>query len=722
MSTIQVQWSLDTTVDQSLKVARGIMFAATSDNVQPLAVLACERFGTTLTMSERACTLIEKLVVPTPNPGVIPFLQAVVGWSKDDSASHLGKSQPGVQFLGLAASLSSADPYRYAPALQRMVRNTAADKDLVPTVTQIQDLLEALAPRCQLSGFTESVLAWQAVLAEHDSHPGPKHGDFRIWCPPGHGVERLVDAFREIGRLGDASATGATIKTSSWMAWIAAFTEWCLGKPPRIFIDDGRDVKTFLNSPGSLVSLIISQKDPSVLPSCEVSVQHGPGLEGPRELVVIDFSDSGTHLSGMPSIQAYGQWLLSSRSFGAGLAKRAFDEAIPYALHQCLSCLHFSPAPELGLHPFPGRHWQSVCDMLRTMFRLDPRELPPLRNGSLIAQYPVTKELLESRRKSCLCSKCRINPLDKGAPPTGESFSGCDIDLLYFNLSVIVTDVLALSLFNYPEGLLVRPDIPQHSRGGDALPGQVMHILKTGEPKRASILQLLAHALALAGHDNTQQVMSEDWVMSCYMGQAVWPAIFDTKVIEKHGFLTLNWARGNLKYRGASYKQVKGSGNYNGQWTVVQAPDPRPVLGPLNLFPQVKAAFRTAIGNRELTVGLGLDGADVFSSYTISPVQVLINLSQALILETCSHDPRAELSEPDVFCDYMKFPIFDIASEELDRGYGAHQTRVIGVDGHDSLRLFSCGIMRLPLVVRKQTCLSCCLSVCRKTGCLVLIL
>lgn len=314
------------------------MFAATSDNVQPLAVFACERFGTTLTMSERACTLIEKLVVPTPNPGVIPFLQAVVGWSKDDSASHLGKSQSGVQFLGLAAALSSVDPYRYAPSLQRMLRNTAADKDLVPPVTQIQDLLEALSPRCQLSGFTESVLAWQAVLAEHDLHPGPKQGDFRIRCPPGNGVERLVNAFGELGRLGDASATGATIKTSSWMAWIAAFTEWCLGKPPRIFIDDGRDVKTFLNSPGSLVYLIISQTDP--WPSCEVSVKHGPGLEGPRELVVIDFSDSGTHLSGMSSIEAYGQWLLSSRSFGAGLAMRAFSEAIPL----CPSPMHLLPA------------------------------------------------------------------------------------------------------------------------------------------------------------------------------------------------------------------------------------------------------------------------------------------------------------------------------------------------------------------------------------------
>jgi hypothetical protein len=40
--SIQAQWSLDQTVGSALAVARGIFQAATNDNVQPLAILACE--------------------------------------------------------------------------------------------------------------------------------------------------------------------------------------------------------------------------------------------------------------------------------------------------------------------------------------------------------------------------------------------------------------------------------------------------------------------------------------------------------------------------------------------------------------------------------------------------------------------------------------------------------------------------------------------------------
>ncbi|KAH8655147.1 hypothetical protein BGZ60DRAFT_532767 [Tricladium varicosporioides] len=503
-------------------------------------------------------------------------------------------------------------------------------------------------------------------------------------------MERLVDVFREIGRLSDSSATGVTIRTTSWMAWIEAFTEWCLGYAPRIFIDDGRDIRDIHNPPGSLVSLTILPKAPTDWFSFEVPVQYGLGVEDPRPLVVV--KDGGAAFKGMPGLRAYGQWLLRSRRFDQGLANLAFKEVIPTVLYQTLSCLRFSnhsQMPDLRPHPFPGREWQSV----------------------------FTEKFLESLRKGCVCSKCKIT-----GDSTKESFSSCKFDLFYLNLSVIVTDILALSLLNYPEGLLVRPSIPQHSPRCDALPRQFMQILMTVESKVSSIHHLLGHALALAGHVINQQAINEEWTMSCYMGQAVWPAILDTKVIEKHGFLALNWARGELKYQGASYNEVKGLGNFNGQWSVVQQPDPHPVLRPLNLFPQVKMAFKVTIGNRELSVGLGLDGMDAFSSYTISPVQVLINLSQALILEACPHDPGAELSKPDRFCDYMKYPIFDIAPEELQMNQGVQRTRVIGVDNHESLQIFSCGIIQLQLIVRKHACLSCCLSVCRKTGCRVLIL
>jgi hypothetical protein len=55
MSTqpLALQWSLQETTSSALSVARGVMRAATSDNIQALALLACERFGATLALRRR---------------------------------------------------------------------------------------------------------------------------------------------------------------------------------------------------------------------------------------------------------------------------------------------------------------------------------------------------------------------------------------------------------------------------------------------------------------------------------------------------------------------------------------------------------------------------------------------------------------------------------------------------------------------------------------------
>jgi len=50
MMSVQAQWNLDQTMGLALSVARGIFQAATNDNVQPLAILACENFGNTIAM------------------------------------------------------------------------------------------------------------------------------------------------------------------------------------------------------------------------------------------------------------------------------------------------------------------------------------------------------------------------------------------------------------------------------------------------------------------------------------------------------------------------------------------------------------------------------------------------------------------------------------------------------------------------------------------------
>jgi len=73
MSAIQAQWSLDQSAQSVIGVARRVLQAATTDNVRPLAILACERFGATLAMSRDACIKMERDVVPAPEPVIIGY-------------------------------------------------------------------------------------------------------------------------------------------------------------------------------------------------------------------------------------------------------------------------------------------------------------------------------------------------------------------------------------------------------------------------------------------------------------------------------------------------------------------------------------------------------------------------------------------------------------------------------------------------------------------------
>ena len=92
---LALQWSLQQTANEALSVARGVVVVATSDNIQALALLACERFGATLAMCPETCDRIERLIIRVPKPVRI-FIGAYVGYSAGDSAAQLVKSKAGV--------------------------------------------------------------------------------------------------------------------------------------------------------------------------------------------------------------------------------------------------------------------------------------------------------------------------------------------------------------------------------------------------------------------------------------------------------------------------------------------------------------------------------------------------------------------------------------------------------------------------------------------------
>ena len=65
-------------------VARGILEAATTDDVQVLAMLACENFGAIVAMSPESCHKAFLLCNRSQKSAMISFIKAQVGYRKGD--------------------------------------------------------------------------------------------------------------------------------------------------------------------------------------------------------------------------------------------------------------------------------------------------------------------------------------------------------------------------------------------------------------------------------------------------------------------------------------------------------------------------------------------------------------------------------------------------------------------------------------------------------------
>jgi hypothetical protein len=76
-------------------MAKWILKATTSDNIQPLARLVAEAFGNTLVICPQAQLLVEKRASKRHKSHVLKFLQAQIGYAADDSALHLSSTSAG---------------------------------------------------------------------------------------------------------------------------------------------------------------------------------------------------------------------------------------------------------------------------------------------------------------------------------------------------------------------------------------------------------------------------------------------------------------------------------------------------------------------------------------------------------------------------------------------------------------------------------------------------
>ncbi|RBR19330.1 hypothetical protein FVER53590_08400 [Fusarium verticillioides] len=608
-----------------------------------------------------------------------------------------------ITFLGLAAALvTTMGAFESATALSLMLRNTTTDKSLLPTTKQLRDLLSVLDARLARSRFTDSVLGWHKYLYKHPDIDDASRNVLRrdSSYPSVEATEKLVSAFRQLHRIGDSSVSKIAVHLTSSSPWVIAFTRWCLGAPPSVYLQDGTPI---IEQPDLSVDIIINTGHTEDDQNFVVTIYHDIG--DPENLIA---TNSGKPWAGMTTIENYGQWMLKEYNLDQVQAFRALQQCLPYAakeyLNQCrftASKAHQAPitrnsrqrdekvVEEYRTVPFGSD--SSVAEMICRMLNVEKEgtsfELEKLEAGVRITDLPLVKLHLKSLRNDCLCQACADRSSERHDISAWRG--GCLKDQFLYDAALFLSDALALSLFHLSDNLLVRIENGRDRRRDDYhttvfsifTHQSVGYSISSDIKEPCKIEALLDWALMLIGHDVGTEVSTSRWAMSCFKGQAAYPTIFDTRRMKKRGYLRLSWLPGILQFQSEKYEVVKSEKER-------QNPPPpsskvlssREVIRPLNLFPNYRLKWRVEAKDGFLNLGVYLEGPSV--DIIRNPTEAISALACSLVFERCKHANRdAELESPDQFCGYT--------SPLMPNEYLRNKTRIVAVDGADDLRFYA---------------------------------
>ena len=291
-------------------------------------------------------------------------------------------------------------------------------------------------------------------------------------------------------------------------------------------------------------------------------------------------------------------------------------------------------------------------------------------------------------------------------------YSGCAREEFLSSISFCTAEILAISLFEGPEKLLVSHSCIQDS---DGFQWVIRNILKSGMRIHCTPWEVLAYALKLVGHkdfDRHKRFDGGGWVISCYKGQAVYPKVYETGNMCQPGYLTLYWTPGLLFFDGEIYDRgIEPEIVTNPLETEsVMEEWSRSVTEQHNLYPNIKMEWKIACRDHYLEIFLSCERS------VGHPSSILSNLAHALVI-ICPHDRALPLHRPDPNSRYIN--CFFLAAHGPSIPRPEEQVDVLGVDGNTDLRMFAMSALpatQMPLIIRNNACLQCCLDLCRKAG------
>jgi hypothetical protein len=726
MSTLMPQWNLDRTTNDLIGISRGILEAATSDNVQVLALVACESLGTNIAMSPESCHKAHLLCSRSHESTVISFLKAKIGYRDGDCGWQLSQSHAGVRFLGLAACLSTLDSWKAAVILQKLLYLTAADKKLVPTTQHLKQLMIAVEDRLARSGFSESALGWATILGEEmevqastESLPSSMRQKKFTMAPPVKAVVGLTQAMSCLARVGEETRRIEITTTGDNAAWFVAFVKWSLGAPPTIVSYNGRTLAE--NASRVIIRLIESTGKPH-----EVQIDLHE-YTGNINNLVRDVS-SNSEFKGLVRVGVYGQAMLR-QLFGppGDLKHRACVQALPYACVQArqnlLICREWSSGnistANLDQWEVPDTtatkgqvfaSFEKIGQMLHDYLGHSSDEAYPqlteLSSGMIIEDLSLVSLVKSRMFQDCPCRSCQNT--------TTKAITSCKFDHFLFDVSRCVVDILALSLLNS-----VDPDGVQVYFGSDTRGefSRCINSILSGKDKRpvCSISDIIEPAVKILGHELPNKFA---WVMSSRYDQTVYPRLFSTHTIQNKDILTLECVPGSLMWGSERYASAVVAPTYQ-SWDFEHEDSDSEAATKGVLYEQTKLGAGEALHPKDSFSGYklqwqldpketGIEVALLLPKFSTlpgrNPRYALESAAESLYV-SCTHDRMASFT-PRNNNIYIAQPL-DPRPQSRDR----HAIAVVQSDRNEQIRLFTLASGR-PGVIRLDSCLECCVKYC----------
>ncbi|KAI0532579.1 hypothetical protein GGR58DRAFT_517599 [Xylaria digitata] len=742
MGAIALQWSLDQTSDHLIDIWRGYLRAATSDNVQALALVACERFGTVVAMSPESCHKVFLLCDRSQESMTLGFIKAAIGYSKNDSAYHLARSDAGQRFLGLAASLGTLGAWHAALVLHKLILSTAKSRADVPTSQHLKQLMLVLDDRLARARFCDSVIGWATIIAaevatigKDDEQPAQLDSEVQgLVSPPVDAVAGLTEALSRIARIGEESGTRVRIHTTAGQAaWFVAFVKWCMGEPPRIVLNQSR---AFNDESVSPVTVEIVK---STGRSQYIHIETYNYADELQELVKA--VPSLDRIRGMVPIGTFGQAMMRQR-FGSPNDPRYL--ACEQALLPACNFVRQNMRVRKGAAGLDNMRAQSqlpnsnanigqvfptaekIKRTIREYQRLEdntPVADPPMDQGPRVEDVPAVGQLRASLRYTCPCRLCQGTSQAVREP--------CLFDKFLLEVSRCVAEIMALSLLNPvdPEGVMVYFGC---ETGGEFM--RVVHnLLRRAGPSQDTISictasDILQHATKLLGHEKLDIGF---WVMSSYHDQTLYPRLLSTQRVQQDDILSIDCVPGQVMWGTDRYSVVEVSAMYryfdfsddsddNDDEARVRpgsrshgsqaAANSSLEVSPENSFPDYRVKWEISFNDNK--VGVSVSVPKFTTSSGRNPRTFLDSAAESLFVN-CIHDPASKfLPEHARILEALPSdPRFPSCND------GA-SVRVVQCANNEPMR-FYCLTSGVPAVIRMEACLECCVAhsqLARHTG------